>query len=343
MKKDHKTLQFQGPVRVLDAPAMVDDLSLNILDWSARDILAVALDATVYLWQEGQANELFSLPEDSNSYVCSLGWIHDGTCLAAGLSDGSVQIWDAIKGKKLRTLMNKGSRIGALAWNRHLLSTGNQSGKMLLHDVRVAKHLVHDHGQVHQEEICALKWSADGRFLASGSLDSRIGVVEQGKMDHAPTLLNGHGGSTKALAWCPWQPGLLLSGCTAGDLKLWDVLQASTLSSTRCDSGVLNMQWSKTHRHFLTTHASPDNGLRLWKYPRMELLSTYSQAHSARVLQMALSPDGRTMVTAAADECIKFWPLPNSGNNSGGGVALAPRLMQTKAKLVNRKSPFTKK
>ena len=337
-------MQFAGPARVLDAPGMLDDVALNVLDWSARDILAVALEGTVYLWQDGQANELLSLPQAAE-YVSALGWIHDGTCLAVSCSNGSVQIWDAVKGKKLRTLVGNNEiaagRIGALAWNRHLLSTGDQSGRILTHDVRVAKHLVQDHGAVHRDEVCALKWSPDGRFLASGSLDSKIGIFA--KLDHAPVLLNGHSGSTRALAWCPWQPGLLLSGCTGGDLKLWDVLQASTVSSTRDPAGILNVQWSKTHRQFLTTHSSPDNSVKLWKYPRMDLLTSYPQAHSARVLQMALSPDGRTMVTAAADECIKFWPLPTTSAVGLPGVPLAPRIMQTRAKLIARKSPFTKK
>lgn len=38
------------PERVLDAPGMVDDYYLNLLDWSAENKLAVVLGKTVYLW-----------------------------------------------------------------------------------------------------------------------------------------------------------------------------------------------------------------------------------------------------------------------------------------------------
>jgi cell division cycle protein 20 (cofactor of APC complex) len=38
------------PERVLDAPEMVDDYYLNLLDWSSENILSVALCQSVYLW-----------------------------------------------------------------------------------------------------------------------------------------------------------------------------------------------------------------------------------------------------------------------------------------------------
>jgi hypothetical protein len=36
--------------RILDAPYIVDDFYLNILDWSRRNILTTALKNKVYIW-----------------------------------------------------------------------------------------------------------------------------------------------------------------------------------------------------------------------------------------------------------------------------------------------------
>ena len=36
--------------QVLDAPALKDDFYLNLVDWSAQNLLAVGLDTCVYLW-----------------------------------------------------------------------------------------------------------------------------------------------------------------------------------------------------------------------------------------------------------------------------------------------------
>jgi hypothetical protein len=36
--------------QVLDAPALQDDFYLNLVDWSAQNVLAVGLGGCVYLW-----------------------------------------------------------------------------------------------------------------------------------------------------------------------------------------------------------------------------------------------------------------------------------------------------
>jgi WD40 repeat protein len=37
-------------LQVLDAPALADDFYLNLVDWSAQNVLAVGLGSCVYLW-----------------------------------------------------------------------------------------------------------------------------------------------------------------------------------------------------------------------------------------------------------------------------------------------------
>jgi len=39
-----------NPYRILDAPGLCDDFYLNLVDWSAKNMLAVALDSSVYVW-----------------------------------------------------------------------------------------------------------------------------------------------------------------------------------------------------------------------------------------------------------------------------------------------------
>lgn len=50
----------QTPERILDAPDLLDDYYLNLLDWNADNILAIALGQTVYLWnpETGDIEEL---------------------------------------------------------------------------------------------------------------------------------------------------------------------------------------------------------------------------------------------------------------------------------------------
>lgn len=44
----------QQPDRILDAPDIVDDYYLNLLDWNKGNVLAAALGTHVYLWDAGK-------------------------------------------------------------------------------------------------------------------------------------------------------------------------------------------------------------------------------------------------------------------------------------------------
>lgn len=55
------------------------------------------------------------------------------------------------------------------------LLSGSRSGAIHHHDVRVAEHQV---GTLlgHTQEVCGLKWSPDGKFLASGGNDNLLNI-----------------------------------------------------------------------------------------------------------------------------------------------------------------------
>ncbi|GFH26172.1 cell division cycle protein 20, partial [Haematococcus lacustris] len=107
----------QTQERILDAPDLVDDYYLNLLDWSCNNSIAIALGSTVYLWNAatGSVEELCTLPNEGD-YVGSVAWSADGAYLAVGTSDAKVQIWDASRCKQIRELAGHTNRVSAVAW-----------------------------------------------------------------------------------------------------------------------------------------------------------------------------------------------------------------------------------
>ncbi|KAA8587389.1 hypothetical protein FQN60_016251, partial [Etheostoma spectabile] len=63
------------PFKVLDAPELQDDFYLNLVDWSAGNLLSVGLGACVYLWSActSQVTRLCDLSVDGDS-VTSVCW-----------------------------------------------------------------------------------------------------------------------------------------------------------------------------------------------------------------------------------------------------------------------------
>lgn len=161
----------QTPERILDAPQLIDDYYLNLLDWSSQNILSVCLGNSVYLWN-GNTYETLQLMSD-NDNICSVNWMDTGNVLAIGMKGGNIELWDTIKLQQIRNMAGHEERVCSLAWNNYLLSSGSKDTKILNHDVRIRNHLVHKLSG-HAQEVCALRWSNDGSVLASGGNDNLV-------------------------------------------------------------------------------------------------------------------------------------------------------------------------
>ncbi|KAL5056335.1 hypothetical protein RYX36_037017 [Vicia faba] len=302
--------------RILDLPDMIDHFSFNLLDWGTSNVLAIALQDTVHLWDANNSStsELVTVGEE-HGHVTSLSWAPDGRHLAIGLNSSHVQIWDVALTKKLRTL--KGGHtagVGSLAWNSHILSTGGMDGKILNNDVRLRSHIVQTY-RGHTQQVCGLKWSPSRQQLASGGSDNVVHIWDRSvASSNSPTRwlhrFEEHTAAVKALAWCPYQANLLASGGGDGDqcIKMWNTHTGTRLKSVDTGSPVCCVLWNKNEREFLSSHGFPQNQLILWKYPSMAKMAELN-GHTSRVLYMTQSPDGCTVVSAAADETLRFWSV----------------------------------
>jgi len=159
----------------------------------------------------------------------------------------------------------------------------------------------------HNGEVCGLKWSFDEQQLASGGNDNKLFVWNAHSTNPVLRLTN-HTAAVKALAWSPHQHGLLASGGGTADrtIRFWNTLANQQIECIDTGSQVCNLVFSKTHNELVSTHGYSQNQIVLWKYPSMDKVATLT-GHSYRVLYLAMSPDGETIVTGAGDETLRFW------------------------------------
>lgn len=314
----------QAPERILDAPELLDDYYLNLLDWNSSNVLGVALGDSIYLWNasDGSIQQLMQTPGE-NTHVTSLSWVQEGSYMAVGTSDHKVQIWDVEKLKQVRCMSGHRARVSSLSWNGPVLSSGGRDSVILHHDVRIAEHKV---GTLrgHAQEVCGLKWSPSGTQLASGGNDNILNIWDDrytassnGLCDQPMFRLDQHQAAVKALAWCPWQRNLLASGGGTADrmIRFWNSGTGACLNAVDTHSQVCALQWAKHDKELVSSHGYSHNQLILWKYPSMVKVAELT-GHTSRVLHMAQSPDGTTVVTAAADETLRFWKILSGGESS---------------------------
>jgi len=93
---------WQTSERVLDAPDILDDYYLNLLDWGSSNVLAIALGTTVYLWDacSGSTSELVTVDDDKGP-VTSVNWAPDGRHIAVGLNNSEVHLWDSTSNRQV--------------------------------------------------------------------------------------------------------------------------------------------------------------------------------------------------------------------------------------------------
>ena len=331
------------PDRILDAPGVVDDFYLNALDWSVRGILAVGLHGTVYLWNSKEGvRELTTFPctgqpnEIDQEYVSSVAWIHDGKSLAVGSSRGWCHIWDVETSRKTRSIATSlDHRVGVLHWNKHLLSTGSKNGFVSTHDVRVAKSLIWRH--VHQGEVCGMKWSPDGRHLVTGSNDNLVRIYDaSGRQIY---IMNEHKAAIKALAFSP--SGILGTGGGSADktVRLWDLSTGNCRHVLSIPGQASAMVWSKSSRELVCAVSQPTPTITFLEgtASSLNIVGSIPNAHSSRILQVAISPDGSDLVSMSGDETIRFWKcwdVQESEKTRKQPIVLIPPTMPTRARLV---------
>lgn len=64
--------------------------------------------------------------------------------------------------------------------------------------------------------------------------------------------------------------------------------------------------FAKNVNELVSTHGYSQNQINVWRYPSMKKIASLT-GHSYRVLYLAASPDGQTLVTGAGDETLRFW------------------------------------
>lgn len=325
-----KSLKIERqPVKVLEAPSLLDDYYLSLVAWSKNNAIAVGLEDTVYLFnflsngvkkhftipRSLNSASIFSSDNDISSYVCSLTFEDNGNSLAVGDSVGQIHITDVEKNKTSSSAFAHSSRIGSLHWQENVLVSGSRDKTVRLFDIRQnISHPIYSFAG-HVQEICGLKLSPDNNYIASGGNDNQLLLWDIRRMKLLGSL-GEHEAAVKALAWCPKQRSILISGAGTADrkLRIFDTSKCQQLAKIDTGSQVCNLIFDREGDSLISTHGYSLNQMIVWNYSKnFDRLKKQDViiAHKLRVLYLAISPCGKYIATGAGDESIRIWNLVN--------------------------------
>jgi len=271
--------------------------------WNDEYLAAGLYDGNVCVWNASTGTRISDpfaaggeiAPFWAHVFVSSIVFSHDGRCLALGLSDGQIRIWDLTTRTEVAVL-------------------GKEPG-WLEDKQAVSQNLL---------AVSALSFSQDGKLLVSGSQDCKVRIwdLDNGEVLAGPFC--GHKNPVWAVSFLPDQ-GHILSRSGFRTVRVWNVktgcivmkpfefenmeIPTGTIDSAVYDNDWgLGEDWTRTKSGFascLWTEA-----MECEEQPRKENIQTPPYWIQAA----AFSYDGKLVVTSNR-ECTHIWYA--SGRSAG--------------------------
>ncbi|URD87047.1 WD domain, G-beta repeat [Musa troglodytarum] len=303
------------PERVLDADGMLDEDGLNLLDWGSNNVLVIALDDTVCLWDDANksAKVLLHAVEGSGP-ITSISWSPDSAVLAVALGNSVLALVDPATGHVTDEHENQ-TPVLSLAWRSNsILTVGSSDGTVVDYDFRKDDTSICFYNG-HRRGVCSLKWSMlSGRYLASRGHDKLVHiwdacmpVSQRGHGHQWLHRISSHTSIVKALDWCPTRSNLLASGGGRHDhcIKFWNTVNGSCLNSIDAGSEVCALLWDKNKSELVTSHGFPKNQLTLWNYPSMtRAAELFAIEGSGPITSISWSPDSTVLAVAFGNSVL---------------------------------------
>lgn len=266
--------------------------------------------------------------------ICGLAWSPDGGLLASGGNDDICCLFDVddILGTQPHTESPRGrwdegpfTPIKPLRPRPRSRDVADSGPSSLVGSRREDSGLVvNGRSTIEQTEMRPVNTDPDAlRTLGPGS-ERRCWV---------------HGAAVKAIAFCPWSPGLLATGGGSSDrcIHFFHTRTGAALATIFVSAQVTSLVWSTTRREIAATlgYSQPDHPYRiaLFSWPECTQVAAIPWGTGSRALYAipypTASDDSKVtdssdqtgcLVVASSDNSIKFHELwPPDGNSAVGG------------------------
>jgi WD40 repeat protein len=250
--------------------------------------------------------------KEHTGMLWSASFAPDGRRLVTVSEDSTGRVWDAQTGAPLCVLRgHRGPvRFAAFSSDGRYVITTSLDKTARIWDAETGREVAVLEG--HRNNVLRAAFSPDGRQVATASADhtARVWEARSGKQIHN---LDQHTKPVRDAIFTPDGKNILTIS-DDGTARLWDAATGISIRAFERHTGPIRSAAFGTDDpatgvpgHLLVT-ASADKTVRLWALDKDEPIDTFS-GHGAGVWSVALSRDGRRVVTASDDATARVWDV----------------------------------
>jgi WD40 repeat protein/uncharacterized caspase-like protein len=164
----------------------------------------------------------------------------------------------------------------------------------------------------HQDTITQIKYSPDGKLIASASWDQTIKLWDE-KTGALINTITGHQDGINSIAFSP-DGQILISGGEDKTIKIWNLVDQPKLIKTLTGHTDSIKAVTVSPDSKLIATAGYDNTIKIWSIAG-KLLQTID-AHSLAINSLAFNLDSETLASGSWDNTVKLWSIQDGGNSS---------------------------
>jgi serine/threonine protein kinase len=237
--------------------------------------------------------------------VFAVAWSPDGTSIASGSWDKTVQVWDATNGRQIYIHRGHVTSVPAVAWSpdSRRIASASVDGTVQVWDAATGMHAQTFRG--HHSYVYAVTWSPDGTRIASGGNDRKVHIWDALTGQLLLTYEN-HASNVTAAAWSP-NGSCIASGSSIykGVIHVWDAVTGIQIQTYEGHSGNIKaVCWSPDSTQIAS--ASTDGTVQVWYASTGTEIWTYN-GHTDQVNAVQWAPDSSRIASAGRDTTVQVW------------------------------------
>lgn len=246
-------------------------------------------------------------------HKAAVDWVEfspDGLTALSASWDKTLILWDVQTGQAIRHFEGHTDKTGTVAFMPDGLSaiSGSYDKTMIQWDIKTGAILRRFEGQ--SDQIWAVAVSPDGRYVASGGSGNNM-LLWDIQTGESIRSFEGHSAGIESIAFSA-DGSQLVTASDDNSVILWDVATGQIIHRLKGHTSIA-FSAAFSPDNSVIASVSDDSWVILWDRKTGEMIKHFSEGGSTgpTILDVAFSPDGRTLVTGGVAGVI-LWDIDTS-------------------------------